>query len=102
MGKRKSKFGHGLAIVPPRQEVKVLTIKKQNLAKVFDLAIWWYREKNTNLIDPNQQRAALVGLDQICFFFYPFCFSLMLKFSPSFAFYCTHFAFNYTHFASHD
>ena len=39
-----------------------------------------------------------VGLDQICFFFYPFCFSFLLKFSTYFAF----FAFNYTHFAFHD
>ena len=35
-----------------------------------------------------------VGLDQIFFFFYPFCFSFLLKFS-------THFAFYHTHFASH-
>ena len=35
-------------------------------------------------------------------FFYPFCFSFLLKFSTYFAFHCTHFAFNYTHFASHD
>jgi len=43
-----------------------------------------------------------IGLDQICFFFYPFCLSFLLKFSTYFAFYCTHFAFNYIHFASHD
>ena len=34
-----------------------------------------------------------LGLDQICFFFHPFCFSFLLKFSAHFAFYCTYFAF---------
>ena len=48
-------------------------------------------------IPPTHTALEQLGLNQICFFFYPFCFSLLLKFSTYFAFYCTHFAFNYTH-----
>ena len=54
---------------------------------------WW---KSTHVTRP------CLGLDQICFFFTHFAFLFCSNFLPILLLYCTHFAFNYTHFASHD
>ena len=44
---------------------------------------------STNQLYGMASPLSLLGLDQICFFFYSFCFCFLLKFSTYFAFYCT-------------
>ena len=52
----------------------------------IQIHISYYPERKIHRIHLSPKLGSSVGLDQICFFFYPFCFSFLLKFSTYFAF----------------